>query len=221
MEWWRLSTADELIQSPGQEFDLLRDSILKDLHVAMPGVVRSFNDLNHTATVQLAIRSRKDGKNMDVPLLLDVPVFFPGGSAGTLTYPIESGDECLVVFADSCIDSWFQNGGVSNAISLRKHDYSDGFAFVGFRSKATGSGSQRTVRSAITVNAAYNAADQCFPVDVPAYGNYQQSVVARNTENGSMYAMWYDASVGGFRPSVILSGSVPENGQHAQITYTI
>ena len=65
------------------------------------------------------------------PLLVDVPVFF----MGNLVYPIEKGDECLVVFADSCIDSWFMSGGVSMPVSARKHDLSDGFAFVGFKSR--------------------------------------------------------------------------------------
>ena len=44
------------------------------------------------------------------------------------------GDECLVVFADRCINSWWYQGGVQPPEEIRFHDLSDGFAFVGFRS---------------------------------------------------------------------------------------
>lgn len=130
-----MSSIDEIIQAPGSEFDILKETIMKELHSAIPGIVQSFNADTQTASIKPAIRSRKDGKPVDVPLLTDVPVFFPGGASGYITYPISEGDECLVIFADGCVDGWFQNGGIANAVSMRKHDYSDAFAFVGFRSK--------------------------------------------------------------------------------------
>ncbi len=45
--------------------------------------------------------------------------------------PIKSGDECLVVFADNCIDAWWQSGGTQNQIEIRRHDLSDAFAILG------------------------------------------------------------------------------------------
>ena len=32
------------------------------------------------------------------------------------------------------MDAWWQNGGVQNQVEKRRHDLSDGFAIVGFRS---------------------------------------------------------------------------------------
>ena len=49
---------------------------------------------------------------MPLPLLLDCPVYFPSGGNCTLTFPVQPGDECLVVFASRCIDAWWQSGGV-------------------------------------------------------------------------------------------------------------
>ena len=49
--------------------------------------------------------------------------------------PIQPGDECLVVFADMCIDAWWQSGGIQNQIDRRRHDLSDGFAICGFKSQ--------------------------------------------------------------------------------------
>ena len=73
--------------------------------------------------------------SVNMPLLPDVPVVFPGGGGFTLTFPVASGDECLVVFASRCIDAWWQSGGVGEPMEPRMHDLSDGFALVGVRSQ--------------------------------------------------------------------------------------
>lgn len=118
---------DEVIQQPGAKERLLKEDILKSIHVAFPGEIEKYYPETRTAIVQPVIRewNCKDSP----PLLLDVPVFFPGN----FTFVPQKGDGCLVVCADSCIDSWFQNGGVSTPIVSRTHSMSDGFAFVGFR----------------------------------------------------------------------------------------
>lgn len=108
----------------------------------MPGIIQSFSASAVTATVQIAIKGvvhTPDGKAqfVNMPLLVDVPVHFPRGGNCTLTFPVAKGDECLVVFAARCIDSWWQSGGVQVPMEPRIHDLSDGFAFVGFFSQAT------------------------------------------------------------------------------------
>jgi phage baseplate assembly protein gpV len=67
---------------------------------------------------------------------VDVPVIFPRGGGCTLTFPVKAGDECLLIFADRCIDFWWQNGGVQKPVDLRMHDLSDAFAIVGPQSQA-------------------------------------------------------------------------------------
>ncbi|ALD79411.1 Phage-related protein [Citrobacter portucalensis] len=52
-----------------------------------------------------------------------------------LTFPVNPGDECLLVFSDRCIDFWWQNGGVQEAVDPRQHDLSDAFAIVGPQSQ--------------------------------------------------------------------------------------
>jgi phage baseplate assembly protein gpV len=44
-----------------------------------------------------------------------------------MTFPLASGDEGLIVFAQRCIDSWWQSGGVQSQAEMRMHDISDGF----------------------------------------------------------------------------------------------
>lgn len=74
-------------------------------------------------------------QSVNLPMLLDCPVGWQGGGGVTLTFPINPGDECLVVFASRCIDAWWALGGIQEQAELRMHDLSDGFAFVGVRSK--------------------------------------------------------------------------------------
>jgi hypothetical protein len=106
------------------------------LRVACPGIINSFDSKTQTCTVQLALREEviKEDYSTEwtnIPLLLDVPIVLQRAGGYCLTMPIKQGDECLVVFADMCIDAWFESGGIQNQIEKRRHDLSDGFAILG------------------------------------------------------------------------------------------
>jgi phage baseplate assembly protein gpV len=110
-----------------------------ELWTALPGIVQSFDSQKKTCTVQPAIRARVQNFKgvyswVNLPLLVDCPVNFPSGGGFTLTFPIQKGDECLVIFANRCVDSWWQSGGIQNQAELRMLDISDGFCFVGISS---------------------------------------------------------------------------------------
>lgn len=122
-----------------------RKTISEQIRVALPGIIQSFdpgdNDRPPTCVVQPAIRyveRDNDGNKStkDYPLLVDVPVVFPRGGGCTLTFPVEAGDECLVIFADRCIDFWWQSGGIQEPVDERMHDLSDAFCIVGPQSQA-------------------------------------------------------------------------------------
>lgn len=121
----------------------IRDAITAarlDIHTALPGVIQSFDPQRMTCTVQPAIRAAIIQKNgaaraVDLPLLVDCPVVFPGGGGYELTFPVKAGDDALIVFAERCIDAWWQSGGVQAAAEFRLHDLSDGFVIPGVRSQ--------------------------------------------------------------------------------------
>ena len=113
------------------EIEAIKKDILSSLHCALPGIVEGFDAERQTASVRPAVRARS---GMELPLLRDVPVFFPGTKTQGITWQVEPGDECLVVLADRAVDGWFASGEASEAGSGRLHSLSDGFAFVGFRS---------------------------------------------------------------------------------------
>lgn len=130
---------NERTKDPVELYQRFKDSIGIDLRVASPGIIQSVDYTRQTCTVQLAIKEKLnfDGnlENVEIPTLLDVPFFVYSGGGYCLTLPISPGDDCLVVFGDTCMDAWWQSGGVQNQIERRRHDLSDGFAIVGFRSQ--------------------------------------------------------------------------------------
>ncbi len=115
--------------------EALRREIAASLHVAMPGKVVSFDGETKTAVIQPMLRGHSDGGSIQLPLLRDVPVFLPPWAGEDASIP--AGAACLVIFADSCIDGWFESGSDAVPASRRMHDLSDGFAFVGFYPKGT------------------------------------------------------------------------------------
>lgn len=119
----------------------LAQAIMSAMRVSIPGIIQSFDPDAVTAVIQPAIKGiEHDASGAEVsvnlPLLVDVPVIFPRGGGCTLTFPVSEGDECLVVFADRCIDFWWQSGGVQEPVDGRMHDLSDAFAIVGPQSQA-------------------------------------------------------------------------------------
>lgn len=132
---------NERIRSNEIEFyNVLMDNIFNSLRVSIPGIIEEFNPVTQTATIKVAIREHVRQPNLDytwteIPLLLDVPVVFPRGGGYVMTFPIQKGDECLVVFSDMCIDAWFASGGVQNQIEKRRHDLSDAIAIPGLWSQ--------------------------------------------------------------------------------------
>ena len=128
----------------GQLLQTWKEEIMSSIHCALPGTVVSFDEESQTAVIQPAVIreverqgrfSRSTACNYEnrpfvpLPLLRDVPVFMP------VPIEVHEGDACLVIFADRDIDAWFETGEAEVPPSGRMHSLSDGFAFVGFRTR--------------------------------------------------------------------------------------
>ena len=99
---------------------------------AIPGIIQKFDAVALTCEIQPAIQGKnrkEDGtiELVNLPLLLDCPVVFPHAGGCSLTFPIKSRDECLVIFACRAIDLWWQSGGIQPPAEIRMHDLSVGF----------------------------------------------------------------------------------------------
>ena len=115
------------------------EGIQSRIWTSFPGVIQSYDPTKRTCVVQPALKALVEDVNgvkswINLPLLVDCPVQFPGGGGITLSFPIAAGDECLVIFSARCIDAWWQLGGVQVQAELRMHDLSDGMVIPGFSS---------------------------------------------------------------------------------------
>lgn len=164
-----VSTATEAqrLVNQSEQFRAIAKSIGAGLRVAMPGVIASFDAIKQTCTVDLAVKDRVklNGVVLDktIPTLLDVPIVIPRGGGFALTLPCKPSDECLVIFADMCIDSWYDAGGINNVVNrLRRHDFSDAFAILGPWSQP------RKLEGYLTTGAALRSDDGAVSVAIEA-----------------------------------------------------
>lgn len=124
--------------------DQLRKSILLDLNCHHVGTVQSFNAEQQTATVTVNYKKtyyRLDAGTglyapllIDYPIMVDCPVICLGGANAALTMPIQQGDECLVLYNDRDLDTWFQGGSGAAVATPRLHSFADAVVLVGLRS---------------------------------------------------------------------------------------
>ena len=107
------------------------------------GTIQSFNSANQTAVVSINYkRTQKEFVSgtkfkyvqVDYAPIIDCPVICLGGGDAALTFPIATGDECLVLFNDRDIDNWFAGSSTSANATPRTHAFTDAIALVGIRS---------------------------------------------------------------------------------------
>lgn len=128
-------------EDPEEMFNEWLDYRLYDLHTAHPARVvnvdstrgeltsKSFNPSERTVTVQLCVQRDIKGISHAVSPLINVPVAYPCSSKYGMVWPIESGDEGMVIFSESSMDRWWEQTGenyVVNPEDVRMHSYSDG-----------------------------------------------------------------------------------------------
>jgi len=126
----------EKLASKSTTMQALSNKISNDIRVSIPGIIQSFDPIEQTVSVKIAIRERYIDEdlvitNIEMPMLEDVPIVIPRAGGYAITLPVQKGDECLLVFSDMCIDAWFSNSGVQNQIESRRHDLSDAYAIIG------------------------------------------------------------------------------------------
>lgn len=182
--------------------------LAQNLRVAMPGIIQSFDVKSVTAVVQPAIRCVETDNNgnrttRDYPLLTDVPVVFPRGGGCTLTFPVQAGDECLVIFADRCIDFWWQSGGVQEPVDDRMHDLSDAFAIVGPQSQV------KKISGISASGAQLRTDDGNAFIEVAAGGNITAQTSGTLTAKA-------DGGTTITSPNITLNGNVTINGNLSQ-----
>ncbi|EJH9745200.1 phage baseplate protein, partial [Escherichia coli] len=186
-----------------QTAQAIADSVSTQMRVAMPGIIQSFDPDTVTCTAEVALRGIVGDGSTELKPLVDVPVIFPRGGGCTLTFPVKEGDECLLIFADRCIDFWWQSGGVQETVDPRQHDLSDAFAIVGPQSQA------RKISGISTSAAQLRTDDGAAFVEVAAGHNITVQTPGQLTataEGGTTITS----------PTITLNGNVTINGNLSQ-----
>ncbi|MBK0706946.1 Gp138 family membrane-puncturing spike protein [Klebsiella pneumoniae] len=186
----------------------LAQAIMSAMRVSMPGIIQSFDPDAVTAVVQPAIKGAEQDESgaevsVNLPLLVDVPVLFPRGGGCTLTFPVKAGDECLVIFADRCIDFWWQSGGIQEPVDERMHDLSDAFCIVGPQSQAKKIGGISTTAAQLRTD------DGSAFIEVAAGHDVTVKTSGKLTASA-------DGGTEITSPEIILNGNVTINGNLSQ-----
>lgn len=118
---------------------------LNNLHTALPGSIISYDFSTQKASIQpLLNKVWTAGSNSTpandnaanklttpMPVLNNVPVIFPRSGGAGLTFPVNSGDTCLLIFVERSMDLWKSVGGQVSPDDNRKFDLSDAVAIMG------------------------------------------------------------------------------------------
>jgi hypothetical protein len=118
--------------------DLMRESLecyFTKVHTSFPGVVVEYNADKRRATVQPSLKRRAGNKEyIAFPLLIDVPVQFPGTKRWTIHFPLEKGDEVAVFFSERALEAWKDMGqdGIEDP-DPRRYDLCDAYCTPGLQ----------------------------------------------------------------------------------------
>lgn len=138
MGWTRMTNLYDINaeKSLQQVLSKLTNSIKTSIHCVKIGEIISFDKTDQTASVRVlhvmdSNYNTRLEETVEYPVLGKVPVVIMGGGGTYISHPISAGDQCLLLFCDYMIDSWWVSGTAQPSIVPRKHDIADPIAIVG------------------------------------------------------------------------------------------
>lgn len=114
-------------------------SFSMDLHVALPGTVRSYDASKQTADIELGVRrvvpalNEEDEEDQfeDLPILPSVPIVWPRAGGFYVHWPMAEGDQVWVSFGEADLTAWRESGGVADPGVDLRHGLSGAVAHPG------------------------------------------------------------------------------------------
>lgn len=192
-----------------------------DLRVSIPAIVVSFDADRQVVSVQPAIKELMRVNAVltptTLPILDDVPIVLPCGGGLSLTFPIQPGDECDLVFSDMAFDLWWQSGGVQQQPDgkLYRHDIGDAKAHFGLRNQT------RVLENYSTSSAQLRTDDGTVILDIAAAGITATAPAMTVKDSGGTaqalmtdtFFQWYKTNIQPFLDSNGYSGPpIPATG---------
>ena len=91
-----------------------------------------------TINCKCVINKIVNGKEIEFPEFIEVPVLHIQGGGSSLLMPISPNDYCIIFFNDRCFDNWYLGKDFTGPAEFRKNDFSDAIALVGINNKSGG-----------------------------------------------------------------------------------
>ena len=115
--------------------------IRQHVNTAIPAEVVDVSRLQSEQTIDvqpIINRVFEDAVVMIPSVIYNVPVAFPTGNGGIMTFPIAVGDTVLVVFSMRSIEEWLDSDGSRQTPKDRRHHHrTDAIALPGLYTKST------------------------------------------------------------------------------------
>lgn len=141
-----------MLQDLVQQVEETAKSVINDIHTALPGRIESYDPNSNLAVIQPIGRfMTPDKKSLTYPTLVDVPLMFPYSQKSDtgVTFPISSGDFCLIIISEVELDQWRKNEK-SNA--PLKFDLTSAIAIPGLILGGVSSTSKACGKGAVIIN---------------------------------------------------------------------
>lgn len=137
-------TTESVSRSPTMA-EVLRLAVeyhIRDLWTALPGKIDKFDASNQMADVKPLVQNltaTEGGEELaePLPIIPNVPVWWPRSGGFYTTFPVKVGDPCLLIFCSRSIDKYLEGDGEDqDPGDFRTHDLTDAIALMGFSTKS-------------------------------------------------------------------------------------
>lgn len=98
-----------------QLYDILKksfNSFIGNMHTALPGRIESYIPAQKKANVKPLIKKKINNLQiLPLPVITNVPVVFPGTNNAVLSFPLNPGDGCLIIFSERSMERFLSSVG--------------------------------------------------------------------------------------------------------------
>lgn len=141
-----------MLQELTKEINKTAREAVNNAHTSIPGKILSIDPGTGRAAVQpYGKYVTSDNIKLDYPVLTDVPLVLPFSQASGcgIAFPIQPGDDCLVIFSEIGLDAWM-SGAESEA--LLRFDLSSAVAIPGLIKESGSLISQANENHAVVIS---------------------------------------------------------------------
>ena len=109
------------------------ENAISGIHTSFPAKIVDYDEKKQMGNFQPLIKKVfKDNSLLSMPIIHNVPIIFPSGGGGLLSFPIKEGDTMLLTCSERSIDAWLSsNGEETEPNDFHKFSLSDAIAIPG------------------------------------------------------------------------------------------